>query len=70
MSVGVGRWVVWVPIRLWWAIFVDRLVLWGFFYWFFFFFWLDACVDLVVEWEAGGVNLVAQGEALILISGY
>ena len=41
-----------------------------FFTGFFFFFLLGACVDLVVEWEAGGVNLVAQGEALILISGY
>ena len=24
---GVSQWVVWVLIRLWWAIFVDRLVL-------------------------------------------
>ena len=55
--VGVGWWVVWFPIRLWWAIFVDRLVLWAFFTSFFFFFLLDAGVDLVAEWEAGGVDL-------------
>ena len=50
LIVGVGRWVVWVPISLFFGVFFTG---------FFFFFWLDACVDLVVEWEAGGVNLVA-----------
>ena len=51
---GVGQWVVWVPIRLWWAISIDRLVLWDFF-----FFFLDVGFFspsfLVVSWWLGWV---------------
>ena len=42
--VGVGRWVVWIPV---WIVGVGRLVC----FFTFFFFWLDASVDLVAEWR-------------------
>ena len=51
---GVGQWVVWVPIRLWWAISVDRLVLWDFFF-FFFGCWFFSPSFLVVSWWLGWV---------------
>ena len=46
---GVNQWVVWVPIRLWWAISIDWLVFWGFFLLFFFF----PPIFLVVSWWLG-----------------
>ena len=34
---------------------------WVCFFTVFFFFWLDAGVDLVAQWEAGGVDLERDG---------
>ena len=42
--VGVGRWVVWIPV---WIVGVGRWVC----FFTFFFFLLDASVDLVAEWR-------------------
>ena len=47
----------------------DWLVLWGFFYWFLFFFifWLDAGVELVAQWGAGGIDL-NDGSYLMMVA--
>ena len=77
MIVGVGRWVVWVPIRLWWAISSDRRsVLWIFFLLGFFFCWMlvsilllsgrpKARLMMVVVWVVLRDNNVKRNEYFI-----